>query len=364
MRSENIRRSGANALQAAHLHRLARRWPRLAVLVASVAMGVPWTAFPAIPGFAEVTVTPGASIWTVPEVGALPDDDHGRLVRRGRDLITATYAHIGPEVPDAANRYAGNNLACSNCHLEAGTKKFALPIFGLFGEYPRYSVRSGAEITIEERVNACMARSMNGRAMSPQAPQMQAIVAYVRFLSTGVPAGQELPGLGAGKMPELTRPADPARGRPIYTSVCSGCHGMDGLGVRRSLPSVDLGYMMPPLWGPDSFNDGAGMARLITAANFIHFNMPHGADYLHPQLTAEDAWDVAAHLVSQPRPHKEGLARDYPDLLQKPVDTPYGPYADGFGEQQHKYGPFAPIREFVLRLKANDPRGQKPGSGR
>jgi thiosulfate dehydrogenase len=319
-----------------------------------------WTAFPAIPGIGEVAVVPGASIWTVPEVGALPDDEHGRLVRRGRDLITATYAHIGPEVPDAANRYAGNNLACSNCHLDAGTKKFAIPIFGLFGEYPRYNARSGAEITIEERVNGCMTRSMNGRAMPLQAPQMQAIIAYIKFLSTGVPAGQELPGLGVGKMPELTRPADPARGRPIYASACAGCHGMDGLGVRRSLPTVDLGYMMPPLWGPDSFNDGAGMARLITTANFIHFNMPHGVDYLHPQLTAEDAWDVAAHLVSQPRPHKEGLDRDYPDLLQKPVDAPYGPYADGFGEEQHKYGPFAPIRAVLLQLKANEPGAQKP----
>jgi thiosulfate dehydrogenase len=325
-------------------------------------MGAPWTAFPTIPGVAEVAVAPGSSIWTVPEVGALPDNEHGRLVRRGRDLITATYAHIGPEVPDAANRYAGNNLACGNCHLEAGTKKFAIPIFGLFGEYPRYNVRSGAEITIEDRVNGCMMRSMNGRAMPRQASEMQAIVAYIKFLSTGVPAGQELPGLGVGKMPELTRAADPARGRPIYASACAGCHGMDGLGVRRSRPTVDLGYMMPPLWGSDSFNDGAGMARLITAANFIHFNMPHGADYLHPQLTAEDAWDVAAHLVSQPRPHKEGLDRDYPDLLQKPVDTPYGPYADGFSEQQHKYGPFAPIREVLLRLKANESGAQKPGS--
>jgi thiosulfate dehydrogenase len=132
--------------------------------------------------------------------------------------------------------------------------------------------------------------------------------------------------------------------------------------VRRSLPTVDLGYMMPPLWGSDSFNDGAGMARLITAANFIHFNMPHGADYLHPQLTAEDAWDVAAQLVSQPRPHKQGLERDYPDLLQKPIDTPYGPYADSFSEQQHKYGPFAPIRAELLRPKANEAGGQNRGS--
>jgi thiosulfate dehydrogenase len=312
-----------------------------------------------IPGIAADAATPGASIWTVPEVGVLPDNEHGRLVRRGRDLITATYALVGPDVADAADRYAGNNLACGNCHLEAGTKKFALPIFGLFGEYPRYNARSGGAITIEERVNGCMERSMNGRAMPLQAPQMLAIVAYVKFLSTGVPAGQELPGLGVGKMPELARAADPARGRPIYENACAVCHGIDGLGVRRSLPTVDLGYMMPPLWGSDSFNDGAGMARLITAANFIHFNMPHGADYLHPQLAVEDAWDVAAYVESHPRPHKEGLGRDYPDLLQKPVDTPYGPYADGFGEQQHKYGPFAPIRAALARL--TEDRGHRTG---
>jgi thiosulfate dehydrogenase len=110
--------------------------------------------------------------------------------------------------------------------------------------------------------------------------------------------------------------------------------------------------MIPPLWGSDSFNDGAGMARLITAANFIHFNMPHGTDYLHPQLTVEQAWDVAAYMISQPRPHRAGLDKDFPNLLEKPVDTPYGPYADGFSEQQHKYGPFAPIRAAIARLKA------------
>jgi thiosulfate dehydrogenase len=208
------------------------------------------------------------------------------------------------------------------------------------------------EITIEERVNSCMARSMNGRVMPAQAPQMNAIVAYLKFLSTGVPPGEKLPGLGAGMMPELARPASPANGGPAFKRVCAGCHGAQGLGERRSIPTVDMGYIMPPIAGPDSFNDGAGMARLITAANFIHFNMPHGTDYLNPQLTVEEAWDIAAYLISLPRPHKEGLDRDFPDLLQKPVDTPYGPYADGFSQEQHKYGPFAPIRDEIARLKA------------
>ena len=94
------------------------------------------------------------------------------------------------------------------------------------------------------------------------------------------------------------------------------------------------------------------MNRLITIANFVHYNMPHGADYLNPQLTNEQAWDVAAYVLSQPRPQRVGLAKDFPDLLSKPVDAPYGPYADGFSEKQHKYGPFAPIREAIKRLKA------------
>jgi thiosulfate dehydrogenase len=301
--------------------------------------------------------TVSAPIWTVPEVGALPDDDHGRLVRRGRDLVTATYAHIGPEVPNSAKRFAGNNLACSNCHLEAGTKKFGLPLFGLVELFPQYSARLGVEITIEDRVNSCMTRSMNGRALPSDSPEMQAVVAYIRFLSSGVPAGKALPGLGAGSMPELDRAADPVRGKTIYANACLACHNTNGSGIRRSLPTVDLGYMVPPLWGPDSFNDGAGMARLITAANFVHFNMPHGTDYVDPQLTVEQAWDVAAYVISQPRPTKAGLAKDFPDLLTKPIDTPYGPYADGFDRRQHMYGPFGPIRaEHAKELRRDVPR--------
>ncbi len=299
------------------------------------------------------------SVWTVPEVGALPEDAHGRLVRRGRDLITATYAHVGPEVPDPAKRYAGNNLACSNCHLDAGTKKFGLPLFGLVELFPQYSARLGAEITIEDRVNSCMSRSMNGRALPSDGPDMQAIVAYIKFLSSGVPAGKVLSGLGAGAMPELDRAADPVRGKAIYANACLACHNTDGSGIRRSLPAADLGYMVPPLWGPDSFNNGAGMARLITAANFVHFNMPHGTDYLNPQLTVEQAWDVAAYMISQPRPTKAGLDKDFPDLLSKPVDAPYGPYADGFDQQQHMFGPFGPIRAELARKRGDVP-GKSP----
>jgi thiosulfate dehydrogenase len=297
---------------------------------------------------------PKTRLWTVPEVGALPRDAHGMQVREGRDLVTATYAHIGPNVADAARRYAGNNLACTNCHLQAGTKKFGLPLFGLWGDFPQYSARIGAEISIEDRINSCMTRSMNGRPMPADAPEMQAIVAYVKFLSTGVAPEQRLPGMGAGHMRELTRAADPTRGERVYTRACAACHNTDGSGIRNSGPNTDLGYMMPPLWGSDSFNDGAGMARLINVANFVHFNMPHGTDYLNPQLSVENAWDVAAFVVSQSRPHKADLGKDFPDLLLKPVDAAYGPYADRFSERQHKYGPFAPIRAALAKLKRTE----------
>ena len=319
-----------------------------------IARGASAVAFAALAAVLAPPLEVGAQtkpLWTVPEMGALPRDAHGMQVREGRDLVTATYAHVGPNVPEAAKRFAGNNLACTNCHLQAGTKKFGLPLFGLFGDFPQYSARSGGDISLEDRINSCMTRSMNGRVMPVDAPEMQALVAYIKFLSTGVAPGQRLPGLGAGHMRELKRAADPKRGKAIYARACVACHNTDGSGIRRSIPSSDLGYMMPPLWGGDSFNDGAGMARLMNAANFVHFNMPHGTDYLDPQLSIDDAWDVAAYVVSQPRPHKAGRDHDFPDLLLKPIDAPYGPYADKFSETQHKYGPFAPIRAAIARLK-------------
>lgn len=302
---------------------------------------------------ASATAEPKPFIpWTMPEVSALPRDARGQLIRDGRDIMLATYAHIGPDVADPAKRFAGNNLACTNCHLDGGTKKFGIPLFGIYNDFPAYSARTGGPITIEDRINSCMTRSMNGRAMPNDAPEMQALVAYVQFLSTGVPKGEQLPGLGAGKMKELSRPADPVRGRAVYANSCAACHNTDGSGILRDPGAPQLGYMMPALWGPGSYNDGAGMARLINFANFVHFNMPHGADYLNPQLTIEQAWDVAAYVLSQPRPQRAGFSKDFPDLLNKPVDAPYGPYADGFSEKMHKYGPFGPIRAAIRKLKA------------
>ncbi len=291
-------------------------------------------------------------LWDVPQVDRLPDDEFGRLVRYGRSVLVATPAHIGPAAPDAAQRYAGNNLACADCHLDAGLKKFGLPLVAASADYPAYSTRSGEVASLVDRLNSCMTRSMNGRPMPADARPMQALVAYLTVLATNIPRDAKISGGGAGTMPELPRAADPARGMAIYARQCAECHRPDGLGVRHNPVDASFGYAVPPLWGPDSFNDGAGLARLGNMANFVHNNMPNGTSWVMPQLTPDEAWDVGAFVLSQPRPKRAGTAKDFPDLLLKPIDAAYGPYADGFTEAQHKYGPYAPIRAAIARLKA------------
>jgi thiosulfate dehydrogenase len=287
--------------------------------------------------------------WTVPDINTLPDNAWGKLVREGRDQVVATYDHLGPEATDPARAFSGNNMACQNCHLEAGTKKFALPFVGAFADFPQYRAREGEVGTLEDRVNGCLTRSMNGRPLAFDSHEMKAFVAYIKFLSDGRPVGGKTTGRGTSKIAELTHPADPVAGAKVFIETCAACHGDGGLGKRAGVDGDRKGYEFPPLAGPDSFNDGAGMARLITAAEFIHSNMPNGASYDQPVLSETDAWNVAAFVESMQRPHKADLDKDYPFRTEKPVDAPYGPYADGFDTNAHKYGPFGPIRD---KLKA------------
>jgi thiosulfate dehydrogenase len=292
--------------------------------------------------------------WSIPDVGKLPDNDWGRTVRHGRDLIAQTYALIGPEVSSVTKRFAGNNLACQNCHLEAGTKQFGQPFRGVYAAFPNYRARSGAVGTLEDRIQGCMTRSMNGKTLPPEGPEMTALVAYIKFLSDGRPVGAPTPGRGSGRMPELSRAANPLHGKIIYAQSCASCHGANGQGQRVGQPGDAKGYTFPPLWGDDSFNDGTGMNRLIAAANFIHNNMPNGTTWQQPVLSNEDAWDVAAYVQSQPRPQKANLDRDYPVRSEKPVDSGYGPYADGFSRQQHQLGPFGPIRDVLKGIERSN----------
>lgn len=289
--------------------------------------------------------------WQVPDIDDLPDNDWGNTVRYGHDLVSKTASLIGPEVADPSRRFAGNNLNCQNCHLEAATRQYGLPFQGVYADFPQYRAREGAIDSIEDRIQGCMTRSMNGGPLPLNGREMTAIVAYLKFMSSDSAASKAVPGRGAGTMPELPRAANPKHGAGVYANNCAACHGDHGQGVRAGQSGDAKGYIFPPLWGDDSYNDGAGMNRLIVAANFVHANMPNGTEWQHPALTAEDAWDVAAYINGQPRPHMAGLERDYPKRMEKPVDTPYGPYGDSFNGEQHKLGPFAPIR---AAAKANN----------
>jgi thiosulfate dehydrogenase len=289
----------------------------------------------------------------LPDPERLPDDAFGRLVRRGRELIAETPRLIGPEVGDPAMRYAGNNLACQNCHLRGAIKRNGLPLAGVWGLYPEYTAREGTVSTLEDRINGCMERSMNGRPLPPDGPEMRAMLAYVRFVSAGEPVGRDWPGRGAPALPLPARAADPERGAGVYAGQCAACHGADGQGQRRGAAGDAQGYLVPPLWGPDSYNTGAGMGRVITAARFLHANMPPGATAEEPGLSVDDAFDVAAFVNARPRPTRVGQEADFPDRWRKPVDAPQGPWPDPFPAEQHRFGPWPPILEW---LRANAPR--------
>jgi thiosulfate dehydrogenase len=275
----------------------------------------------------------------------LPAGPYKDTVLYGQKLFVETYAAVGPEVSNPTMRYAGNNLACENCHIDGGKQKFAIPMIGIYGVFPTYIGRENEVRTLEERINGCFERSMNGKAIPVGGKEMKALVSYVQYLSTNIPVGKSLEGRATPTLPLLTRAADPVKGKEGFHNYCEECHGEDGQGMRNGVKGDAKGYMYPPLWGPDSFNDGAGMHRLIASASFIHANMPFGTHYDAPQISVDDAWDVAAYVQSQDRPKMQGLDKDYPDRRRKPVDAPFPPYTDKFSVQQHQYGPYKPIQD-------------------
>ena len=182
-------------------------------------------------GRAQTAPAP-APAWTVPDPDTLADDAFGRAVRRGRDLIVKTSSLIGPDAADPAMRYGGNGLDCQSCHLQAGTQRFGLPLAGIWGVFPLYIARENEVRTLEERINGCMERSMNGRALPVGGPEMKAMLSYINFISSSERVGKPLDGRGAPPLPLPETAGDPTHGRQVYTDTCAACHGADGQGQR------------------------------------------------------------------------------------------------------------------------------------
>jgi thiosulfate dehydrogenase len=234
-----------------------------------------------------------------PSDSEIPPGELGISIRRGRALLAAT----ADSLPD----HVGAQLRCTSCHLDEGTRVNAAPLVGVYARFPQYRDRSSSVAIIEDRVNDCFQRSMNGRALPYDSRDMRDIVAWLAFLSRGLPVHRDTTPRGIPLLAAMT--ADASRGRAQFTTTCAACHGMDGQGTPAG----------PPLWGAKSYNIGASMARLRTAASFIKYNMPSDRP---GTLTAQQAFDLAAYVNSHSRPDLAGKEKDWPKG-NAPDDVPY-----------------------------------------
>jgi thiosulfate dehydrogenase len=235
-----------------------------------------------------------------PADSIIPAGPYGDAVRRGRALLVATR----DSVPD----HVGNKLRCTSCHLDEGRRESGSWI-GVFARYPQYRARSGIVETIEYRVNDCFRRSMNGTALDPAGRDMRDITAYFAFLSQGIAVAPPAPGSSARLQKWSAFRADTAAGARVFAAGCAKCHGAAGEGTDGA----------PPLWGPQSYNVGAGMARVRTAAEFISRNMPFDAP---GTIADQQAFDVAAYVNARPRPDFRGKENDWPNG-DPPPDVAY-----------------------------------------
>ena len=275
--------------------------------------------------------------WIPPDTASIPTNDSGDLIRYGRNLVANTGAFFGPR---GKINHSANGMNCQNCHLDAGTRLYANSYSAVYSIYPKFRARSGTVEHLEKRINDCMERSMNGKKLDSLSREMRAMKAYINWVGKDVKKGTTPKGASVIDLPYLNRAADIDKGKIAFQKNCVTCHGADGQG---KLNKDAITYEYPPLWGPSSYNTAAGLYRLSKLAGFIKSNMPNlksSAD--KPVLTDEEAWDIAAYISSMPRPEKK-FSQDWPDISKKPVDHPFGPYADHFSEFQHKYGPFNAI---------------------
>lgn len=302
--------------------------------------------------------------WVQPSESDIPDTPAGDRIRYGKELLTDTYKYLGSE-SIIGKPHTRSRLACSNCHLNAGTVAYSAPwvvAYYQYGGQGLFSSRTNEYRTLPIRINGCMQRSLHGAPLDEQSEEMQAMIAYFKWLATGmrVDHWSQVKGRGFVEVRDMQRAADPVQGEAIYVENCARCHGLDGQG---EWDADAMRFEYPALWGPYSFNNAAGMGRLRTGVRFIKGNMPYRrADPLKPdtQLSDADAWDVMAYVLSHERPVYENHASDWsgigpdgvPNWMRKRVDAAYPVYYPRanatddlnfppmFPAEQHKYGPW------------------------
>jgi thiosulfate dehydrogenase len=220
--------------------------------------------------------------FTPPNFDTVPDTPLGTMIRYGRDVFVNTQRYGQP--------YVGNKLNCVNCHLDAGRLANAAPLWAAYVSYPAFRAKNEQVDTFERRLEDCFRFSMNGRMPPGDSLVITSLVSYSYWLATGAPVGAQLAGRGFPEVPQPPLPASVDRGQAVYTTHCAACHQPDGKGLKDTFP---------PVWGSESYNKGAGMHRIHTAAAFIKANMPMGQG---GTLSDQESWDVAAFINSKPRP--------------------------------------------------------------
>lgn len=242
-----------------------------------------------------------------PAPDAIPNDEFGKAVRRGRDLFVNTQQLRG--------KYVGNGLNCTNCHLDAGRLANSAPMWAAYVLYPKYRGKNKKVNTMIDRVQGCFKYSENGKPPPADSEELTAMISYMYWLAEGAPTGKKMAGQGYPKLDKPAEKPDIGRGEKVYAANCAVCHGDNGQGQKVNGKSV-----FPPLWGKDSYNWGAGMHRINTAASFIKYNMPFGKanpTQLESALTDQQAWDVAAYINSHERPQDPRYSGDLQQTEKK-----------------------------------------------
>lgn len=234
------------------------------------------------------------SIPTPPPIDELdPDDPMTHYIKYGQEIFNETNVVL--------DDYVGNELSCQSCHADGGLSSSST-LVGVVADYPQYRAREGVAFTLEDRINGCMIRSMNGKMLPYDSEEMRALMAYFSHISKGVPIGEERPWFVPNEMKEIPEP-DVNVGEELYVSKnCMSCHGENGEGI-----GANTG---PALWGENSFNDGAGLTRLSKMAAYIQNNMPPGEE---GTLTDQEAADLAAYILMHERPVFKDVDKDFPN---------------------------------------------------
>ena len=317
-------------------------------------------AAPALPALAESAyavnlpaVKEGVYVHHAPTIDDLlaAEKMHPELksvILKGHDLFMNTQQLRGKNV--------FNDLNCRSCHMGEGRMAFSGPIWPAMTQLPNYRPKNRHVNNLEERIAGCFAYSMNGIPPEYGSDTMIALATYHQWLAKGAQVYESRPihGRGFAGLKEPALEPDYARGEAVYQQYCTTCHGADGQGMR-----VDDQYTFPPVWGDRSYNWGAGISRIFTAAAYIQWNMPLGQP---GKLTDQEAWDVAYYINAHERPQDPRYTGDAKETREKYIDfhgfTLYGTEVNGVLLGQHDNTGEKPVlKPDVLR-----PRSYAEGS--